>query len=95
MNRILVSRILVRRILGTAELLLRLVGISALITTDGFVIEQGGRTWREIGRSEPNNCGERAYWGFGLYMLAVGTKSSKSYFAEQRRIDRLAWLDAL
>lgn len=75
------SRVLYR-ILATAELLLRWAGISALITTNGFVVEQGGRTWREIGRSEVwPHSGERTYWGFGLYAIAVNTKLSQRLLA--------------
>jgi hypothetical protein len=81
-------------VLATAEVLFRLAGISAYLTTDGAAIEQGGRTWREIGRSEPNACGERAFWAFGLYMLAVNTKASTRHFTEQRRLNPPSWLVA-
>jgi len=57
-----------------AEGLLRLVGITSFITTDGANVDQGGMKWHEIGRSERHGDGSRTYWGFGLYAVAGRTK---------------------
>jgi hypothetical protein len=69
-----ISHRVLSALIPVAEGMLRLVGITSFITTDGGDVDQGGRRWHEMGRTELNDGGERTYWGLGLYAIAGNTK---------------------